>query len=196
MTFKKALFYCNLLFALYCISCGVEQKRNATMIADYQPFEFVDSTSMDSNIAILLTAMNDSADSYIRLRLLAYEDSIGWGLRQTFDSIFPTINGLVEANFIDFNSDNISDVLVSLGTGARGGSEFFQLFLYDAKARHLRKIHGFNEIPNPEPDSVSMGIYGMRLVGADSVYYETYQVNGDSVFLKNVDRHSLVTDSE
>gem|GEM_PF-6218317 len=166
------------------------------MIADYQPFEFVDSTSIDSNIAILLTSMNDSADSHIRLRLLTYEDSTGWDLRQTFDSIFPTLNGLSEADFIDFNSDNIPDVLVSLGTGARGGNEFFQLFVFDAKARRLHKIHGFNEIPNPEPDSVSMDIYGMRLVGADSVYYETYQFNGDSVFLKKVDRHSLVTDSE
>ncbi len=79
-----------------------------------------------------------------------------------------------DLDFKDFNNDKIKDVLVFFYTGARANPTY-HLYLSDIKNHKLIRVKGFEELPNPDLDTVNNIITSIALSGSN--YYTFYRVN-------------------
>jgi hypothetical protein len=79
-----------------------------------------------------------------------------------------------DITFIDFNSDQIKDVVIFYFTGARANPTY-HLYLTDKKNKKLIRIKGFEELPNPILDSTNNIIESVALSGSN--YYSFYRIN-------------------
>jgi len=102
-----------------------------------------------------------------------------WKLKNTFTSL--SFYHAVEPEITDFNKDGKQDLLIFIGTGARGANMFHYLFLYDRKKSSLIEIEGFEDITTPEYDPKKKLIISTMLSG--TVNYEYYKLKGSKVYL-------------
>lgn len=94
-----------------------------------------------------------------------------------------------QIEFIDYNNDNIKDILVQNISDARSNWTY-NLFLTDFKEKTLRKVKGFQEIKNPRLNK-DFGIIESH-VNSGTNYIEFYRlVEKDSIYKYDI----LVYDS-
>ena len=103
------------------------------------------------------------------------------------DSVY-CMNVLIE--WEDFNNDNNKDVLIFYSTGARANPTY-HLYLVDTTEHKLTYVKGFEDLPNPEFDSINNIIYSSALYGV-RVATSFYKINSKNQ-LVNLG-HSIDTD--
>ena len=81
-----------------------------------------------------------------------------------------------DIRFQDFNKDNVKDVLLFYSTGARANPTY-HLYICDTTNKKLFHIEGFENIPNPDLDSINNIITGIGLAGNN--YYSFYRITPD-----------------
>ena len=91
------------------------------------------------------------------------------------DSIF---NKVQEIHFVDFNNDNVKDILVKNFSDVRSNWTYY-LYLVDTAQNKLKKIKGFEEIKNPNylPQYNLIDNYVM----SGQIWTSFYKILGDSV---------------
>jgi hypothetical protein len=91
------------------------------------------------------------------------------------DSIFNTFH---EVLFVDFNNDNVKDVLIQNFSSARSNLTYY-LYLVDTTNNELKRIRGFEEIPNPEylPEYDLIDNYVM----SGKIWTSFYKITGDTI---------------
>ena len=77
-------------------------------------------------------------------------------------------------DFLDFNNDKIKDVLVFCSNGARANPRY-HLYLTDIKNHKLIRVKNFEELPNPDLDTVNNIITSIGLSGEN--YYKFYRID-------------------
>lgn len=75
----------------------------------------------------------------------------------------------------DFNNDMVKDLIFIHYTGARANPTYY-LFLVDKVHKKLSRVKGFEELPNPELDSVNNIITSAALYGS-KVGWSFYRIN-------------------
>lgn len=109
-------------------------------------------------------------------------------VKRIFEDSFHCMNNLVESQ--DFDNDNIKDVLIMNHSGGRSNSTF-HLFLVDTLTPKLTYVKGFENLPNPDLDSINNIIMSFGMAGED-VICNYYRINKKK---KLVDLgHGLTTD--
>lgn len=103
------------------------------------------------------------------------------------DSVY-CMSALIE--WKDFNNDNNKDVLIFYSTGARANPTY-HLYLVDTTEHKLTYVKGFEDLPNPEFDSINNIIFSSALHGV-SVATSFYKINSKNQ-LVNLG-HSIDTD--
>ncbi|WP_148226474.1 XAC2610-related protein [Paludibacter propionicigenes] len=91
------------------------------------------------------------------------------------DSIFFQFQ---EVKFEDFNNDKVKDILIQNYSSARSNL-FYYLYTVDTKNDKLKKIDGFERIPNPTFLSKYKIIEGSAVAGKD--WTKFYEIKGDSI---------------
>jgi hypothetical protein len=91
------------------------------------------------------------------------------------DSIFFQFQ---EVKFQDFNNDKVKDILIQNYSSARSNL-FYYLYTVDTKNDKLKKIDGFERIPNPTFLSKYKIIEGSAVAGKD--WTKFYEIKGDSI---------------
>lgn len=91
------------------------------------------------------------------------------------DSVF---NKVQEIHFIDFNNDNVKDILVQNFSDVRSNWTYY-LHLVDTAQNKLKKIKGFEEIKNPNylPQYNLIDNYVM----SGQIWTSFYKIKGDSI---------------
>ncbi len=79
-----------------------------------------------------------------------------------------------DIDFKDFNNDKIKDILVFYYTGGRANPTY-HLYSTDLKNHKLIRIKGFEELPNPDLDTVNNIITSIGLSGSN--YCTFYRIN-------------------
>ena len=102
------------------------------------------------------------------------------------DSIYCTVP---EINFIDFNNDNIKDILIQNSSDARSNWTY-NLYLVDLKSESLVKIKGFNEVKNPRFLKENNLI--VNYVNSGKNWTSLYKIEKDSV----IDMGFLIYDDQ
>lgn len=80
----------------------------------------------------------------------------------------------IQLEFIDYNFDNIKDIIIPAGTDPRG-NQGFHLYTVDNNNKTLNYIERFNEIGNPKTDSSNYLIYSFVLSGPP--FCKFYQID-------------------
>ncbi len=107
---------------------------------------------------------NNSTLTYSRMQA----DSVERIFQDSFYCMYPDIS------FKDFNNDNIKDVLVFYYTGGRANPTY-HLYLVDTIKNALTYIKGFEDLPNPDLDSINNIITSVALAGQENIW-SFYQI--------------------
>lgn len=106
-----------------------------------------DTFQIDEKYKLTATYLNLSTDDFIEnlvavqlIKLQNNKDSI------VFKDTVPSFSGIIE--FIDFNNENKTDILVQHSSSARSNIHY-TLYRLDTMHHKLIKIKGFEDIPNP-----------------------------------------------
>jgi hypothetical protein len=94
------------------------------------------------------------------------------GLKKIFQHSFYCM--YPEITFKDFNSDKIEDLLIFYSTGARANPTY-HLYLVDTSDHKLTHVRGFENLPNPDFDSVNNIVTSVGLAGLD-YYWEFHRI--------------------
>lgn len=78
----------------------------------------------------------------------------------------------------DFTGDSVNDLLIHHYTGTRS-NEFYNLYITDTLNNRLKRIKGFEKIPNPRYDSDNNLITCYGLTGTN--YVEFYHIENDTI---------------
>lgn len=78
----------------------------------------------------------------------------------------------------DFTGDSVNDLLIHHYTGTRS-NEFYNLYITDTLNNRLKRIKGFEKIPNPRYDSDNNLITCYGLTGTN--YVEFYHIENDII---------------
>jgi hypothetical protein len=91
------------------------------------------------------------------------------------DSIF---NKVQEVHFVDFNNDNVKDILIQNISDVRSNLTY-HLYLVDTTEDKLKKVKGFEEIKNPNylPQYNLIDNY----VVSGKIWTSFYKIKGDSI---------------
>ncbi|RWU10336.1 XAC2610-related protein [Pedobacter chitinilyticus] len=79
-----------------------------------------------------------------------------------------------ETKKADFNGDGVADFLILKGTGARGSNELYYLFLANPKAKTLKRVKGFEDLPNPSYHPKYQVVTSYSFAGKN--YYSIYRM--------------------
>jgi len=95
------------------------------------------------------------------------------------ENIYVQQNGGGTVTFEDYNNDEIKDLLIYKGTGARGSNEYYYLYLINQRKNQVKKVEGFEEIVNPEYDKKHNVIVSYGFSGSNS--YSIYKISEKNV---------------
>lgn len=96
------------------------------------------------------------------------------------DSIFNTV---LEVKFVDYNNDNIKDILLQNNSDVRSNWTYY-LYLVDSKNDKLKKIRGFENIKNPK-FLTKYNLIG-NYVNSGTNWTSFYEIRKDSVIDYNI----------
>ena len=80
----------------------------------------------------------------------------------------------LQVGFVDFNFDGVKDIVLPAGTDPRE-NHGFHLYLVKNKTKSLHYVKGFEEIGNPESDSLNQLIESFVLSGQN--FYKFYTID-------------------
>lgn len=194
MRYYAALFILSFLLSCRERNPATPQTRNIHKHKQVNPAlsdsgdEYRDSTSLswndNRNLLIIHKESTDSGTVYVHLAW--YNDINGrWELKTEYRNI-ELVTEYYNPTFRDMNGDGIPDLILSIGSGMRGGNEFFHLFFANPASRKLEKAHGIEWIVNPMYDSSTRRIESMSLHGSGCTIAEYTILNGDSLLLFSV----------
>ncbi|TPE43019.1 XAC2610-related protein [Pontibacter mangrovi] len=177
------------IFVLIIASCSsrfrneFEELLNEPNNAYFSKYKLFD----DEDYLLTLTTI-DTTDSYdvdkktVVLRLI--RNLSGKVDTVLADSLFsrnhPAAEKETKIKFCDFNFDGINDILIPAGTDPRSNSGYY---LYIVSNKNIEYVQGFNEIGNPEPDSINHLIGSLVLAGPP--FYKFYEI-GSKLELKDL----------
>jgi hypothetical protein len=140
----------------------VNQKKILPAFIDNTFFPFADS----SYILSLHIFRPGDYDEEKKNSIISFNQINGNTVHQIFRDSFYCMDQLVDTQ--DFNNDHVKDVLIFHYSGGRANPTY-HLFLKDTVNKKLTYVKGFEELPNPDLDSVNNIIVSTALAGSDLI---------------------------
>jgi hypothetical protein len=152
------------------------KKENTSSTADTTWFPFSDSSyRLKVHIFNSEATSEDETNSVINYNHVQYGKT-----KQIFrDSLFCMDTGYMLRQ--DFNNDQINDILIFCYSGARANPSY-HLYLVDTILHRLTYVKGFEELPNPDLDSINNVIVSIGLSGVHD--FSFYQINSNNKLIK------------
>lgn len=145
----KYSFFLSLSVFITLLSCDKKEKTTQPAVK-LVPIERLivtgDSVSLGNKKDIKVEIIHSADSSKFKIRLYKKTNDQWLQIQTIIDDneVFPT----PKIHFKDFNNDGLKDLLVFIGTGAKGGNAFYNLYLFDPTASKLKFIKGSDFHPN------------------------------------------------
>jgi hypothetical protein len=178
MTFRKHLIKIVALYVLLIVntpSFSQIKKDNDTIVEIK-----CDSIYINKNITIkLISDENDEREGFFgELNTLFIIEQKENNILKVIlkDSIFSRYQ---EIKFVDYNNDNIKDILVQNISDVRSNLTYY-LYLFNPKTNSFKKVKGFEEIKNPTYNS-KYNIVDNYVVSGQN-YTSFYKIKNNKIY--------------
>ncbi|WP_276484230.1 XAC2610-related protein [Paraflavitalea pollutisoli] len=115
--------------------------------------------------------------AWVTIKFYSRRDT-GWLLKNEFnqDGVYA---GVSDPTVLDYNNDRFNDLRYFIGTGARGGNSFYEMFLYDQAGDQLKILKGADDYPNINYNKTLNCLESLALTGSCTTSF--LRISGDSV---------------